>query len=151
MENKNLVRNNFADFKINPKIKLSALWTSLMFCYIYGDYFFLYVPGKVEGLISGENNLNTPLKLYLASLLLVIPALMVSLSIILKPKLNRWLNIIFGIIYTLIMLFLAVTSTSEWLSFYIFLGIVESIITISIVWNAINWPKVEINTYEINK
>jgi hypothetical protein len=31
-----------------------------MFLYIYGDYFELYVPGKVEGLISGENLLNTP-------------------------------------------------------------------------------------------
>lgn len=141
MEDETLLKINLADFKINPKIKLAALWTSLMFCYIYGDYFFLYVPGKVEGLISGENTLNTPLKLFLASLLLVIPSLMISLSIILKPKLNRWLNIIFGVIYTLIMLFLTVTSTSEWLIFYIFLGIVESVITISIVWNAIKWPK----------
>ncbi len=142
MEIENSGKINFADFKINPKIKLSALWTSLMFCYIYGDYFFLYVPGKVEGLISGENTLNTPLKLYLASLLLVIPALMVSLSLLLKPKLNRWLNIIFGIIYTFIMLFLSVISISEWLSFYVFLGIVESVITISIVYIATKWPKI---------
>lgn len=147
MENRNLVKIDFADFKINPKIKLSALWTSLMFCYIYGDYFLLYVPGKVEGLISGENNLNTPLKLYLASLLLVIPALMICLSILLKPRLNRWINIIFGIIYTFIMLLLTVTSISEWLSFYIFLGIVESIITILIVWNAIKWPKIRNSIY----
>ena len=27
------------DFQINVKIKLSALWVSLMFCYVYGDYF----------------------------------------------------------------------------------------------------------------
>ena len=141
MKNRNLVNVDFADFKINIKIKLSVLWSSLVFCYIYGDYFFLYVPNKVEGLISGENMLDNPIKLLLATVLLVIPALMVCLSIILKPIMNRWLNIIFGIFYTLIMLLIAVTSISEWLSFYVFLAVVESLITSFIVWNAIKWPR----------
>lgn len=141
MKNRNLVNVDFADFKINIKIKLSVLWSSLVFCYIYGDYFFLYVPNKVEGLISGENMLDNPIKLFLATVLLVIPALMVCLSIILKPIINRWLNIIFGIFYTLIMLLIAVTSISEWLSFYVFLAVVESLITSFIVWNAIKWPR----------
>jgi len=48
-----------------------------MFCYIYGDYFELYVPKKVEGLISGANMLDSPTKLFLASVLLAIPALMI--------------------------------------------------------------------------
>lgn len=134
--------SGLADFKINIKIKLSALWTSLMFCYIYGDYFLLYIPKKVEGLISGDNTLNDPIKLFLATLLLVIPALMICFSVLLKPKINRWLNIIFGIIYTLIMLLIALTSLSEWLTFYVFLAIIESIITSLIVWNAIKWPKI---------
>ncbi len=38
--------NDLEDFKVNVKIMLSALWTSVMFCYIYGDYFELYVPKK---------------------------------------------------------------------------------------------------------
>ena len=117
-----------------------------MFCYIYGDYFLLYVPNKVEGLVSGDNNLDTPIKLFSAALLLVIPALMVCLSILLNPKVNRILNITFGIIYTLIMLLIAFTSLSEWLIFYVFLAITESIITSVIVWHAIKWPKKEIFT-----
>jgi hypothetical protein len=47
--------NKLEDFKVNVKIKLAALWTSVMFCYIYEDYFELYVPKKVEHIISGEN------------------------------------------------------------------------------------------------
>jgi len=43
------------DFEVNVKIKLAALWTVATFCYLYGDYFELYTPGKVESLISGEN------------------------------------------------------------------------------------------------
>ena len=59
--NKN--NNVFEDFKINVRIKLAALWTSVMFCYIYGDYFELYVPKKVEGLLNGHDILNNPMKL----------------------------------------------------------------------------------------
>lgn len=122
------------DLKINVKIKLSALWTSVTFCYLYGDYFELYIPNKVEGLVSGENMLDSPAKLFSASALLAIPALMVFLSIILKPSINRWLNIIFGIFFTTIMLLIAVTSIAPWRTFYVFLAIVESVITSLIVW-----------------
>jgi len=36
--------NDFEDIKVNIKIKLSALWASVTLCYLYGDYFELYVP-----------------------------------------------------------------------------------------------------------
>ena len=84
------------DFDINIKIKLAALWTSATFCYLYGDYFELYTPEKVNSLISGENVLNSPITLFIASLIMVIPPLMIILSLILKPIPNKWLNIIFG-------------------------------------------------------
>ncbi len=133
--------NDLEDFKVNVKNKISALWTSVMFCYIYGDYFELYVPKKVEGMISGENLLGSPMKLFTATLLLTIPALMIFLSLLLKPKINRWLNLIFGIFYTALMLLIAFTSITKWLTFYVFLAIVESIITSIIVWQAWTWPK----------
>ena len=129
------------DQKINVKFKLLALWTSVMFCYIYGDYFELYVPQKVEGLISGANMLASPTNLFLASVLLAIPALMICLSILLKPAINRWLNIIFGILFTSIMILIAISSISAWYTFYVFLAILESLITLLIVWYAWKWPK----------
>lgn len=133
--------SDLEDFKVNVKIKLSALWTSVMFCYIYGDYFELYVPKTVEKLISGKNLLNSPMKLFAATLLLTIPALMIFLSLILKPKINRLLNLIFGIVYTALMLLIAFTSITKWLTFYVFLAIIESIITSIIVWQAWTWQK----------
>ena len=42
------------DIKIHVKIKLSALWASVMFCYIYADYFGLYVPGTLQGMLNGK-------------------------------------------------------------------------------------------------
>lgn len=133
---------NLEDFKINIKIKLSAMWASVMFCYIYGDYFSLYVPNKVEEFIDGEAMLDTPFKLFAATLLMTVPALMIFLSVVLKPKINRGLNIIFGILYTAIMLLIAVTSIAPWWTFYVFLAVVESFITALIVWNAYKWPRI---------
>jgi hypothetical protein len=129
------------DFMINIKIKLAALWTSATFCYLYGDYFELYTPEKVNSLISGENVLNTPTALFIASLIMVIPPLMIVLSLVLKPLLNKWLNIVFGSLFTIMMILIAIGSLTPWYSFYVFLAIIESILTAIIVWNAYKWPK----------
>jgi hypothetical protein len=129
------------DFKINLKIKLASLWASVTFLYLYGDYFELYIPGKTAGLIDGNSLLNSPAKLFLASLLLAIPAVMVCFSILAKPLINKWLNIIFGLFFTAIMLLIAVTSISKWRTFYVFYAILESVLTSVIVWKAFNWPK----------
>ncbi len=127
--------------KINIKIKLAGLWTSLTFCYLYGDYFELYTPEKMNSLISGNNILDTPSNLLIASIILAIPSIMVVASLLLKPNLNRVLNILFGILFTIMMVFIAINSTNDWYLFYIFLAILESIITALIVWLSWNWPK----------
>ncbi|MDP2526595.1 DUF6326 family protein [Maribacter dokdonensis] len=127
--------------KVNIKIKLASLWTSATFCYLYGDYFELYTPGKINSLLTGENILDSPTKLLIASMILATSSVMVALSIILKPKINRVLNIVFGILFTTMMLFIGFNSNTEWYSFYVFLAFLESIITALIVWYAWKWPK----------
>lgn len=131
------------DFKINIKIKLSLLWTAVTLIYLYGDYFELYVPHKTQGLVTGDNLLDSPINLFLAAVLLAIPALMVVLSILLKPSINRILNIVFGLFFTALMLLIAFTSMESWRAFYVFYAILESIVTGVIVWYAFKWPKKE--------
>ena len=133
--------NMLENQKVNIKIKLATLWASVTFCYLYGDYFELYTPDKVNSLITGENNLDSPTKLLIASIILAISSVMVAASIILKPKINRILNIIFGTLFTLMMVFIGIISTNEWYLFYVFLAFLESIITALIVWYAWKWPK----------
>lgn len=127
--------------KVNVKIKLAALWASVTLCYLYGDYFELYTPDKVNSLISGENNLDNPIKLLTASVVLAISSVMVAASIILKAKINRILNIIFGTLFTIMMVAIGIFSTHEWYLFYVFLAFLESILTALIVWYAWKWPK----------
>lgn len=126
---------------VNIKLKLALLWAAVMCCYFYGDYFELYVPGKVEGLIKGNNNLNTPMNLLIATIALVIPALMIVVSVFSKPNVNRILNIISGIFFTLVMLVIGYGSISEWYAFYVLLAVIECILTVAIVWQAWNWPR----------
>ena len=127
--------------KVNIKIKLAALWASATFCYLYGDYFELYTPEKVNSLITGENILSSPTKLLIASIILAIPSVMVAASILLQPKINRVLNMLFGTLFTLMMLSIAIVSTKGWYNFYVFLAILESLITFTIVWLAVKWPR----------
>ena len=127
--------------KINIKIKLASLWASATFCYLYGDYFELYTPGKIDSLLTGENILDSPTKLFIATLILASSSVMVALSILLEPKINRVLNIVFGLFFTLMMLFIGFMSNTGWSGFYVFLAFLESCITALIVWYAWRWPK----------
>ena len=137
-------KDDLQDIKINVKVKLAALWASVTFCYLYGDYFELYVPKKVEGLLNGDNMLDSPTKLFIAAFLLLIPSLMVCLSIILKPFPNRILNICLGVFYTLFVALVGVSSISDWRTFYVFYAVVEICLTSLIVWFAWRWERVEV-------
>ncbi len=138
-------KTDLQDFKINVKIKLSALWVSVMFCYIYGDFFTLYVPGQIESLMNGQSGVGptTPLKLLMFAILMTLPPTMVFLSLALKPRINRLLNIAMGLFFTAVMVLVVATSINSWMLFYIFLGAVEIVITILIVWHAWKWPKLD--------
>jgi hypothetical protein len=59
---------------------------------------------------------------------------MIFLSVALKPTLNRWLNILFGFLYTVIILM------SMWgHAFLVFYGVIEIALTALVVWYAWKW------------
>ena len=131
------------DFQVNIKIKLSALWVAVMFCYVYGDYFILFVPGHIKNLMDGNSGVGTttPLSLLGFAVLMTLPIVMIFLSVMLKAKVSRWANISVGIFFTLVMTLIVITSKGQWMLFYIYLGLVEIILTSTIVWLAWKWPK----------
>ncbi|MFA6572457.1 MAG: DUF6326 family protein [Bacteroidota bacterium] len=131
---------NLLDVEVNVKIKLSALWIVVMFLYAYVDIFSLFKPGIIEGIIAGKVFIFqvSQLFLFLTTLYIVIPSVMIFLSLVLKPKVNRWTNIIVSIFYFVTMLGACIGET--W-SFYIFGTIIESLLLFLIVWYAWKWPK----------
>jgi hypothetical protein len=128
------------DVKINVKMKLSGLWVALMFFYLYRDVLGFYAPGHLEALIAGEVAGIPITQVFLlgSAVLMAIPSLMVFLSLALKAKANRWVNIILGIVHIAI---LAGTSfVGEISPLYIFYVIVEFVLMALIVWHAWRWP-----------
>jgi len=133
--------SELTDFKLHTKLKLSLLWVSTVFCYIYCDYFELYVPGKLQGMLQGNIGplgAVTQNALMGTSLLLAVPSLLIFLSVALSPHLSRLLNVVFGLVYTLMMALLAFQA--GWY-FYKFFASVEAVLTALIVWYAWTWPK----------
>ena len=105
--------------KINIKLKLSALWTSILFLYIYADYFELYVPGKVKNLFNTVEGFNSPSSLLVASIVIAIPIVMITLCLFLEAKINRLVNMIVGVLFTLLVLLAGSEAFKEWYPFYI--------------------------------
>ena len=130
------------DVKVNVKIKLSALWVTLLLTYIYVDIFGFYKPGIIEDILAGkvwEFEITQAWALG-ALILMMIPSLMVFLSMTLKASVNRWTNIIVGILYIVVGL---ITTIGETWAFYIVGHIVGIVLLLIIVWTALKWPKQE--------
>ncbi|MEQ1548033.1 MAG: DUF6326 family protein [Chakrabartia sp.] len=134
---------DFEDFRVPTRIKISALWASTMFCYVYGDYFGLFSPGTLMAMnagIMGPLGKATPTIMLSVSLMMIIPSVMVFLSLILPATANRWINVVLGLAYSAIMLLTMMGAPL----FYVFFGIVEVCLTLTIVWYSWSWPREKI-------
>jgi len=131
------------DVKVNVKIILSVLWATVMFIYIYVDIFRFFQPGEIENILAGKVWVFDITQTWALSamLMMTIPSLMVFLSLILKAKVNRWTNIIMGILHIAIAIANVIGET--W-AYYIFGGVVEVVLLLLIVWYAWKWPKQEV-------
>ena len=128
------------DTGFEVKLKLAALWTAVMFFYIYVDIFSFYKPGTIESIQSGRIWEFEITQLFiLASLLLMsIPILMVFLSVVLPARANRWLNIVVALLF--IVVSLGNTLGESWVYFY-FGAALEVVLLGLVVWYAWNWSR----------
>mgnify|MGYP001184992641 CR=1 FL=1 len=128
------------DHPIDIKIQLALMWTSLMFCYIYCDYFDLYTPDKIKEMLELKSMLDSSWKLQAASVLMTIPCLMIYLSVSLRPEIYRALNMGFGIFYALFLTLILFSLDLDWYKFYVLFAVIEVVLAILIVRKAHFWP-----------
>lgn len=146
MSTKNTGPGSLSDYRINIKVKLASLWTSLMFLYIYADFFELMTPQKLENMIKLQTPVGptTPELLVIFSVILIVPALMIFLSVFLKPQLNKWLNILIASLYACMSILIIVSSINyEWHTFYVIFNVMEILVFGIIIAQAWKWPKEE--------
>lgn len=132
--------NSLQAFALPHPLRLSLLWTSMMFLYVYNDYISLYSPGTIEGMSAGQIGPlgeATSAVLLGVAVLMTIPALMVFLSAGAPPTLSKWLNVVFGTAYTCVNVATFIGSPL----FYQFIVGVEIVLSVSIVVLALTWPK----------
>ena len=128
-----------SDPPLPMRLKLSALWASLTFCYLYGDYFGLYKPGKLQHMLDGAGPMGPTSQgsLLFVAMLLVVPGLMVFLSLALPARSVRGLNISMAVFYAV---FVAITMPGAWW-FYLAYSSIEILLCTVIAWLAWRWPR----------
>ena len=135
-------RNGLEDIKVSLKLKLAALWASLMFLYIYVDYFHLFMPGKIEDIQAGRVfEFGITQGFLLAALAsMTIPALMIFLSVALPASVNRLTNIIIAALFIPYTLF---NLAGEAWMHMVFGAVVEVVLLCLIIRYAWKWPRFE--------
>lgn len=120
------------------RIKLSALWVSLMLTYFLGDVLRIFSGDFNAGEIGG---MQASQGLYLGvAILLVLPIIMVFLSLTLKYMVNRWANIILALFLFVFNLIGLPGYPSLYDQFLIIVGLVFNVLT---VWYAWQWRNPE--------
>lgn len=127
--------------KVDVKIKLSALWIAVMFIYVYADIKTLFQPEIPEQIISGivaGMKINQGF-LFAAAILMSIPTIMILLSLILKPNINRWVNIIVSFLHIILIIITRFVPGKIWY-YYIYYQSIEVVFHLLIIWYAWRWP-----------
>ncbi len=133
------------DRKVNVKAKLALLWVALMFLYIYNDLLSLMQPGHVAQLVEGhlEGVHFTQTLLFSAAVLMAFPGFMILLSLILKAKANRLVNIVIGIFHILVLLGTQFVGEGETWFYWRLYELLEALFLALIIWTAWKWPTTE--------
>ncbi len=133
------------DVKINVKIKLSALWVALVFFYLYNDVISFFRGDIIEEVIAGKPGGVEISQTFLFSMaaMMAIPIVMVFLSLTLKARVNRWVNIILGIFHIGVMVTATLLVQAETWAYYALFMIFEAVFMVLIIGHAWKWPKQE--------
>ncbi len=121
---------------VDVKIKLSALWVALFFNSIYGDVLRLYDTEAISHFIESM----TPEMLLISAITMEIPIVMGAMSLLLKEKANRKINMIIGIYYVCYGL-LFLYSSFFMAAYEIVLASALFMFAVLIVIYAWKWPK----------
>jgi len=118
----------------STRIKLCALWASLMLTYLLGDVLRIFSGDFMAGEISGMQITES---MYLGlAILMVIPVLMVFLVLVLPHKANRWVNLIIAGFFFVFNLIGLPTYPSAYDQFLILVGLGFNLLT---AWYAWKW------------
>jgi hypothetical protein len=124
---------------VNVRVKITALWASMLFVFAYVDLFSLYRLGFRADVEAGEVGGFAVNQTFLlaTTVYVVIPSLMVFCVLVLRPRLNRILNIALAMVYAVSIL---AATIGEW-TYYLLGSLIEAALLAAVLFYAWTWPK----------
>jgi hypothetical protein len=140
----------FDDLKSPMRLKLSARRICVLLRNIYADISGWSQSGRPQATRARRAEPLQAVRgaLLAAAVMMALPAIMVTLSLLLRPQLHRWTNMVLGLLYTLVML--VAMLPGGWM-FYLLLGGAEIALTLTIMLIARNRPAPGFNEITIWK
>ena len=127
------------DAPVNVRVKIVALWISMLFLFAYGDIFGFFAPGHIDEIQNGTiwGSKITQGFLLAVSTYVAIASLMVFLTLVLRPTFARWTNIVLALLYIVSIVASAVGETD---AYFLLLSGAEIALLLLVIHQAWRWP-----------
>ncbi len=127
--------------KLDTKVLLSTLWIVVMINMLKADILSLFIPAMAEELArtSVSTGASIPQLMLFGAIMGQLGIAMIILSRVLKYEINRWVNIVAGIV-TIAYIWVGMTTYPH----YIVIATVETLCLLLIVWFAWKWRDSEV-------
>jgi hypothetical protein len=125
------------------KIRILVLWIFTGASITAEVALYLYKNGQIADIISGDAGI-APADLIIWTCRWLVPFALAFLTVLLRDKASRALNIVFGAIFLVfnIFQFAARAATGQDLPAFLIIVIVSSTVAAALIlWSAIRWPK----------
>ena len=126
--------------KIDTKALLSTLWIVVMINMLKADILSGFIPGAAEELVktAASTEATIPELMLVGAIMGQLGIAMIVLSRVLKYGINRWLNIVVGVITTAY-----IWGGMATYPHYIFIATVETLCLLLIIGFALKWRNVQ--------
>ena len=122
---------------VDTRLKIAALWIAMLFIFAYVDLFSLYRPdvradleaGRLFAFDVGQTFL------FVTTLYIVVPSLMIYLTLVMPRGINRLLNVALAAVYAVTIVGSAV---GEW-AYFILGSAAELVLLGAVVYHAWTW------------
>ena len=129
---------DYQDYWVNPRIKISVMWTAMLFVFVCVDLFSLYRSDVRADIEAGKIAAFTIGQGYLLGVMVyvLVPSLMVFLSLVMPVRLTRMTNLVLAVLYAVTV---AGSAIGEW-NYFILGSLAEAGLLAGVVYYAWTWP-----------
>ena len=135
----------YQDTRVDVKLVLSALWIAMLIVFAYVDIFGFFRADILEAALDGKvatmGITVDQVFLVFTDVYILIPTLMVVLSLVLRPRVNRIVNIVVALVYAVSII---ATCIGEGWVYYLLGSAVEIVLLAAIVRTAWTWPRTQV-------